>query len=227
MHPYILSDVANDLTHNGVLDTEKYTREGQKWIEAGLAEDNEIIPIAGVDFVMSTNVPLVANLPSSGKSSYATYISADETMFSIALGGFEDVPDESNFSKLKPYDVKVVKEKFPLIDSEAEMPTRRKVKNHRERLSEETSILDDAIVRPCGNSNRKLTLRKQTSISSHRIPLIPAEKLVEQFPITLSSLSPRVQRLVERSCRSVGFSPKPPSRNATLRSGYIPMALAA
>lgn len=97
MHPYILSDVANDLTANGVLDVEKYTREGQKWIEAGLAEDNEIIPIAGVDFVMSTNVPLIANLPASGKSSYATYISADETMFSIALGGFEDVPDESNF----------------------------------------------------------------------------------------------------------------------------------
>jgi len=89
--------VANDLTANGVLDTEKFTREGQKWIEAGLAEDNEIIPIAGVDFVMSTNVPLVANIPASGKSSYATYISADEMMFSIALGGFEDVPDESNF----------------------------------------------------------------------------------------------------------------------------------
>jgi len=92
MHPYILSDVANDLTHNGVYDTERYTREGQKWIEAGLAEDNEIIPVEGVDFVMSTNVPLVANLPASGKSSWATYITADETMFSIALGGFEDVP---------------------------------------------------------------------------------------------------------------------------------------
>ena len=97
MHPYILNDMANDLTANGVLDSEKFTREGQKWIEAGLAEDNEIIPVAGIDFVMSTNVPLVANLPSSGKSSWATYITADETMFSIALGGFEDVPDESNF----------------------------------------------------------------------------------------------------------------------------------
>jgi len=92
MHPYILNDMANDLTANGVLDSEKFTREGQKWIEAGLAEDNEIIPVAGIDFVMSTNVPLVANLPSSGKSSWATYITADETMFSIALGGFEDVP---------------------------------------------------------------------------------------------------------------------------------------
>ena len=92
MHPYILNDVANDLTANGVLDYEKHTREGQKWIEAGLAEDNEIIPVAGVDFVMSTNVPLVANLPASGKSSWETYITADETMFAIALGGFEDVP---------------------------------------------------------------------------------------------------------------------------------------
>lgn len=46
---------------------------------------------------MSTNVPLVANIPASGKSAWATYITADEMLFSIALGGFEDVPDESNF----------------------------------------------------------------------------------------------------------------------------------
>lgn len=47
---------------------------------------------------MSTNVPLVSNIPASGKSAWATYITADEMMFSIALGGFEDVPDESNFT---------------------------------------------------------------------------------------------------------------------------------
>lgn len=46
---------------------------------------------------MSTNVPLVANIPASGKSAWASYITADEMLFSIALGGFEDVPDESNF----------------------------------------------------------------------------------------------------------------------------------
>ena len=92
MHPYILSDMANDKTVNGVLDVEKRTERGQKWIEEGLVEDNEIIPVEGVDFVMSTNVPLVSGAPVSGKSSWATYITADETMFSIALGGFEDVP---------------------------------------------------------------------------------------------------------------------------------------
>lgn len=107
MHPYILNDVANDLTANGVLDTEKYTREGQKWIEAGLAEDNEIIPVAGVDFVMSTNVPLIANLPTSGKSSWATYITADET---INQGG-----------------LCLDKGKFSLIDLDAEMQTGRKL----------------------------------------------------------------------------------------------------
>ena len=129
MHPYILNDVANDLTANGVLDYEKHTREGQKWIEAGLAEDNEIIPVAGVDFVMSTNVPLVANLPASGKSSWETYITADETMFAIALGGFEDVPDESNFKanvyEFAPsaFDPKLHTGvcKSSLIDSKAEM----------------------------------------------------------------------------------------------------------
>ena len=100
MHPYVLSDMANDTTINGVLDVEKHTDRGQKWIEEGLAEDNQIIPVEGVDFVMSTNVPLISGAPVSGASSWATYITADEMMFSIALGGFEDVPDESNFPSM-------------------------------------------------------------------------------------------------------------------------------
>lgn len=45
MHPYILSDMANDKTVNGTLDVEKRTERGQKWIEEGLVEDNEIIPV--------------------------------------------------------------------------------------------------------------------------------------------------------------------------------------
>jgi N4-gp56 family major capsid protein len=97
MHPYALSDAANDKTINGLLDVLKHSADGQKSIEDGLVRDNEIRTIEGVDFVMSTNVPLVSGAPVSGKSSYATYITADEMMFSIALGGFEDVPDESNF----------------------------------------------------------------------------------------------------------------------------------
>lgn len=122
MHPYILSDVANDTTINGTLDVEKRTERGQKWIEEGLVEDNDIIPIEGVDFVMSTNVPLVSGLPVSGKSSWATYITADEMMFSIALGGFEDVPDESNFKA----SIQVGLIKFLLIDLNPEMGTRHK-----------------------------------------------------------------------------------------------------
>ena len=93
----MLSDAANDKTINGILDYLKRTTEGIKAIEEGLVQDNEIRTIEGVDFVMSTNVPLFSGSPVSGKSSYATYITADEMMFSIALGGFEDVPDESNF----------------------------------------------------------------------------------------------------------------------------------
>jgi hypothetical protein len=63
-------------------------------------------------------------------------------MFSIALGGFEDVPDESNFKaniyEFTPtaFDPKYSGVfKLSLIDSEAEMPTRRK-REQRERLSE-------------------------------------------------------------------------------------------
>lgn len=98
MHPYALADLANEAaTSNGILTIERYTERGQKWIESGLAEDNEIVPVAGIDFVMSTNVPLVSNKPTTGKSSWETYVTADECFFSIALGGFDDVPDESNF----------------------------------------------------------------------------------------------------------------------------------
>lgn len=73
---------------------------------------------------MSTNVPLVSGAPVSGKSSWATYITADEMMFSIALGGFEDVPDESNFKA----GINTGLLKFSLIDSNPEMATRRKAK---------------------------------------------------------------------------------------------------
>jgi hypothetical protein len=97
IHPYVLSDVANDITNNGVLDVEKHTREGQEWIEAGLVRANKVIPVAGVDFVTTTNVPLLSNSPTTGKSSWCTYISAEDTIFSIGLGGFEDVPDQNNF----------------------------------------------------------------------------------------------------------------------------------
>jgi len=49
-------------------------------------------------------------------------------------------------------------EKFSLIDLDAEMQTGRKVSDdHRDRLSERTSLVDDAIVGSCGNWNRKRT----------------------------------------------------------------------
>jgi hypothetical protein len=35
--------MANDKTVNGVIDVEKRTERGQKWIEEGLVEDNHIV----------------------------------------------------------------------------------------------------------------------------------------------------------------------------------------
>jgi hypothetical protein len=111
--------------------------------------------------------------------------------------------------------------KSSLIDSNAEMPTRRKAKSHRERLSEKThaSVMQQSELPGKTNLVRSAEMTGPHCEVSNNV-LILAEKLVEQFPITSSSLSPRVQRLVGRSCRSVGFSPKPPSRNATLQPGH-------
>jgi len=111
---------------------------------------------AGIDFVMSTNVPLIANLPSSGKSSYATYITADETMFSIALGGFEDVPDESNLVRDGRSTHGEIREvKFSLIDSKAETANEAEAAKHRERLNERTPSMGDVIVRSHGKKNHE------------------------------------------------------------------------
>ncbi len=46
-------------------------------------------------------------------------------------------------------------EKFPLIDSNAEIANEAEGESYRERLSEETSYMDDAIVRSYGNNNHK------------------------------------------------------------------------
>ncbi len=46
-------------------------------------------------------------------------------------------------------------EKFPLIDSNAEIADEAEGESHRERLSEETSYMDDATVRSHGNNNHE------------------------------------------------------------------------
>ena len=66
MHPYILSDIANDTTINGTLDVEKRTERGQKWIEEGLVEDNDIIPIEGVDQKVHVKLSLIKLNPATG-----------------------------------------------------------------------------------------------------------------------------------------------------------------
>ena len=64
-----------------------------------------------------------------------------------------------------------------LIDSDAAMQTRRNASNgDRDRLSERASLVDDAIVGPCGKSNRKSTaemtvpvVRRVTKVSDLRV----------------------------------------------------------
>ena len=73
----VISQRANVLKRDASLEELEALVRGLRRITKSV-EDNDIIPIEGVDFVMSTNVPLVSGLPVSGKSSWATYITADE-----------------------------------------------------------------------------------------------------------------------------------------------------
>jgi hypothetical protein len=61
-------------------------------------------------------------------------------------------------------------EKSFLIDSNAEMPTRRNQEDlDRERLNEKTSYMDDAIVRSASNYTKMQKLAEMTSSSEKRV----------------------------------------------------------
>ncbi len=70
--------------------------------------------------------------------------------------------------------------KFSLIDLDAEMQTGRKVvsiDDHRDRLSERTSLVDGAIVGACGNKNRKKSAEMTDSIINLMVTKLGASDL--------------------------------------------------
>ena len=59
-----------------------------------------------------------------------------------------------NFGQLRPLPVEIQDRKFSLIDLEGEIPNKAEGESHRERLSERTPNMGDAIV--CSASNMKM-----------------------------------------------------------------------
>jgi len=75
---------------------------------------------------------------------------------------------EGAWVKCLPLPSEKMTRKFSLIDLDAEMQTGRKVisiDSHRDRLSERTSHVDDAIVGTYGNENRKKSAEMTDSAS--------------------------------------------------------------
>lgn len=98
IHPFVLGDVLNDATINGMTDMLKRSESGQKLLQEGigLGDERPVIDFAGVRWVQSPNVPLVAGVPVSGKSAYETYITGRDAVFSVRLGN-TDIPQDRNF----------------------------------------------------------------------------------------------------------------------------------
>lgn len=98
IHPFVLGDILNDTTINGLTDILKHTESGQKLLNEGMGQGDErpVVDIAGVRWVQSPNVPLTSGVPTSGKSAYSTYITGKDGIFSVKLGD-TDIPKDRNF----------------------------------------------------------------------------------------------------------------------------------
>jgi N4-gp56 family major capsid protein len=100
MHPFVSTDLFNDAAINGITDILKRSEKGQEILRegVGVGASHEVVEFGGVRFVLSTNVPLTANVPAAGKSAYSAYIAGLDAMFGVKLGGGSDLPGEKNFS---------------------------------------------------------------------------------------------------------------------------------
>jgi hypothetical protein len=98
IHPFVLGDILNDTTFNGLVDIVKRAESGQKLLQEGFGQGDEraVTEFAGVRWVQSPNVPLTSGVPTSGKSAYSSYITGKDAIFSVRLGN-TDIAQDRNF----------------------------------------------------------------------------------------------------------------------------------
>lgn len=82
IHPYVVHDVLNDTSNNGLTDILKRNESTVNKLMAPLNND-EVIEFAGVRFKQTTTAPTTTI---SGNTYYETYIYADDAIFSVFLG---------------------------------------------------------------------------------------------------------------------------------------------
>lgn len=87
IHPTVVRDILNDTTNNGLTDILKRSESGAQKLYAPLS-NQDVIEFAGVRFKQTTTCPTTVI---STKTNYQTYIFAEDSIFSIALGAASDL----------------------------------------------------------------------------------------------------------------------------------------
>lgn len=82
IHPYVVHDVFNDTSNNGITDILKRNESTVNKLMAPLSNE-EVLEFAGARFKQTTTCPSVTL---SSNTYYNTYIYADDALFSVFLG---------------------------------------------------------------------------------------------------------------------------------------------
>lgn len=82
IHPYVVRDVMNDTSYNGLTDIIKRNPGGMEKLMAPLSSE-EVITFAGCKFKQTTTAP---SATVSGVTKYSTYLFSDDAIFSVFLG---------------------------------------------------------------------------------------------------------------------------------------------
>lgn len=92
IHPFVVRDVLNDTSNNGLTDILKRHADGAQKLMAPLSNES-VIEFAGVKFKQTTTAP---SGTVDGVTKYNTYLFADDSIFSVFLGKAPN-SDEKNY----------------------------------------------------------------------------------------------------------------------------------
>jgi hypothetical protein len=92
VHPFIVGDIINDNSNNGITDVLKRTAEGQEKLRELPSPDGDEVPVlewGGARFMQSTQVTQTANYQGHGVTALRTYIIGKDGVICISLGAKE------------------------------------------------------------------------------------------------------------------------------------------
>jgi hypothetical protein len=83
MHPFIVKDVLNDTSNNGLTDILKRGDSSDRAKLFEIPKNDDVIEFAGARFKQTTTVP---NVTIGGNTFWNSYVVGDDAQFSIFLG---------------------------------------------------------------------------------------------------------------------------------------------